>query len=293
MKRIIPVLICFLQLSIAQAQTDSSAIVKPRKFKHNFQAGFTLNQATFSENWKGGGTNSFAFGWFLNYLMKHHNEHWDFNSDLQMQLGFLQNNGETRRKNADRLFYDFKAGYVLNNHVNIFGSVNFLSQFINGYDYKIPNKDSLISNFFAPAYLTSSVGLEYKPVNYFWMRFGVGTLRQTFVLDKKISDAGLYGLTKPGDKIRNQFVLQYIASFDKDLVKNVNFKARYMVNYDYFKTGKPNAFVHIFNANLTLKATRYISTNFQLNLINDYDQDHGTQMSQILTLGMIYSLSRE
>ncbi|MDP3929078.1 MAG: DUF3078 domain-containing protein [Bacteroidota bacterium] len=284
---------------LGSAQTDSlNQEPKPRKFKHNFQAGITLNQSTFSDNWKGGGVSSFAFGWFLNYTVKHKTEHWDFNSDLQLQLGYQENKGDVRRKNADRLFYDLKAGYILSKKFNIFGSMNFLSQFTDGFDAKTksvlePTQDSLISRLFSPAYLTTSVGMEYKPLSYLWMRLGVGTLRQTIVLDPSISNAQLYGLEKPGDKIRNQFVLQYIVNFDKDLVQNVNFKTRYMVNYDYFKSGQPNAFVHILNANLTLKATKYISTNFQVNMIKDYDQDTDIQWSQILSLGMTYSLSRQ
>ncbi|OYU96177.1 MAG: hypothetical protein CFE21_07140 [Bacteroidetes bacterium B1(2017)] len=297
MKKNLLLFLVLVSVQTAFAQGDSAAVKpKERLFKHNFQAGFTLNQSSFSDNWKGGGVSSFAFGWFLNYNAKHHTDNWDFNSDLQMQLGYQDNKGEKRRKNADRLFYDLKAGYILNSHWNVFGSLNFLSQFKDGFDYKTKSSvdatmDSLISTFMAPAYITTSVGLEYKPLNYIWMRLGIGTLRQTVVLDKSISNAQLYGLEKPGDKIRNQFVLQYIFNFDKDLAKNVNFKTRYMVNYDYFKNGKPNAFVHILNANLTLKATKYISTNFQVNLINDYDQSHTMQWSQILSLGMIYSLS--
>jgi len=66
-----------------------------------------------------------------------------------------------------------------------------------------------------------------------------------------------------------------------------------MVNFDYIKSGDPSAFVHILNANLTLKATKYISTNFQINMIKDFDQDTDIQWSQILSLGMTYSLSRQ
>lgn len=299
-------LFSFLGLILSQAliaQSDSAAAVKVRKFKHNFQAGFTFNQASFSDNWKGGGVNSMAFGAFLNYLVKRKTDHWDFSSDLQMQLGFLENQGETRRKNADRLFYDLKAGYIISPKVNLFGSVNFLSQFMDGYDSKTksvsdPAKDSLVSSLFAPAYLTSSVGVEYKPLEYLWFRLGVGTLRQTFVLDERISNAGLYGLEKPGDKLRNQAVLQFIANFDKNLASNVNLKLRYMSNFDYLKYSEKGAtldeaMVHIFNANLTLKATKYVSTNFQVNLIKDPDQDKEAQFSQILTLGVIYNISRE
>lgn len=280
--------------------TEATPPVKiPRPFKHNFQVGFTLNQASFSDNWKGGGVNSIAFGGFLNYNVKYKNDNWDFASDLQSQIGFIENAGETRRKNADRIFYDLKAAYRITPKWNAFSSLNFLSQFADGFDYKIdPKKDSLVSALFAPAYLTSSVGIEYKPIDYFWLRFGVGTLRQTFVLDERISNAGLYGLKNPGDKLRNQAVLQFIANFDKNLAENINLKWRYMVNFDYLKatsaTGSMDAaLVHNFNLNLTLKATKYISTNFQVNVIKDPDQDKNTQFSQILSLGMLLNLSRE
>jgi hypothetical protein len=301
MKKVLLSALLLLFNQILFAQTDTAAIPpKKRLYEHNFQAGFTLNQSTFSDNWKGGGANSLAFGWFLNYTAKRKTQNWDFNHDLQMQLGYQRNrdadNKEIRRKNADRLFYDYKAGYIVNKYWNIYGSVNFLSQFRDGFDYKTPSKldaskDSLISKFLSPAYLTTSVGAEYKPLDYIWMRLGVGTLRQTIVMDKSLSNAQLYGLEKPGDNLRNQFVLQFIFNFDKEIVKNVNFKTRYMVNYDYFKSSEPNAFVHIFNANLTLKATKYISTNFQVNIINDFDQDVALQWSQILSLGMLVSLS--
>jgi hypothetical protein len=233
----------------------------------------------------------------LNHSGTHETPKWSFRSDLQLALGFFENQGEKARKNADRIFYDFKVGYRIGSKWNAFGSVNFLTQFLEGYDAKLktvsdPTVDSLVSNLFAPAYLTSSFGMEYKPVSYLQMRFGVGTLRQTFVLDENISNAQLYGLEKPGDKLRNQAVLQYIINFDKELVKNVDLKWRYMVNFDYMNASKPNAFVHIFNANLTLKTTRYISTNFSLNLIKDYDQDKNIQFSQVLALGILYQYNK-
>ncbi len=303
MKKLLLTTFLLILVSTTFAQVDSTLTPKPRKVKHNFQAGFNLNQSTFSDNWTSGGFNSYAFGGFTNYVAKYKGKKWDFTSDFQVQLGFQEIQNEGRRKNADRLFYDFKAGYIINNKWNFFASMNFLSQFIEGYDHKTksavePSQDSLISSLFAPAYLTSSLGFEYKPIDYLWMRFGVGTLRQTFVLDERISNAGLYGLKKPGDKLRNQAVLQFIANFDKNLAQNINLKLRYMSNLDYIKAtesgvGMDMAMVHIFNANLTLKATKYISTNLQINVIKDPDQDKNTQFSQILSLGVVYSLSRE
>lgn len=295
MKKHLLLLLLVPFLTRLSAQSDSLPIIK---WKHNFQTGINLNQSSFSDNWKGGGVNSYAAGWFLNHVGTRESDKWALRSDLQMALGFLENQGDKARKNSDRIFYDFKAGYKLNSKWNFFGSVNFLTQFIEGYDSKLKSKvnetkDSLISNLFAPAYLTSSFGMEYKPVPFLQMRFGVGTLRQTFVLDEKIANAQLYGLKNPGDKVRNQAVLQYVVNFDKELVKNINLKWRYMVNFDYFNASKPNAFVHIFNANLTLKATKYISTNVAFNLIKDYDQDKNIQFSQVLALGVMYQYNRQ
>ena len=33
-------------------------------WKQNFATGIDLNQASFSDNWKGGGSNTFATGWY-------------------------------------------------------------------------------------------------------------------------------------------------------------------------------------------------------------------------------------
>ncbi|MBC7381538.1 MAG: DUF3078 domain-containing protein [Bacteroidia bacterium] len=294
MKKIAASLHFLIITFVCCAQSDT--MPKP-KWTHALQTGINLNQASFSDNWKGGGVSSYAMGAFLNYLAKFQGTKWDNNSDLQLQLGYLQNKGEVQRKNADRIFYDYKAGYRLAAKWNVFASLNFMSQFKEGFDYKTKSvvdlkQDSLISNFLAPAYLTSSLGLEYKPVVYLWMRFGLGTLRQTIINDTRISNAKLYGLEKAGDKLRNQVVFQYIISFDKEIVKNVTLKWRYTVNFDYYKVGKPNAFVHILNANLTLKATKYISTNVSVNLIRDNDQDKALQLSQVLSLGVLYSFEK-
>lgn len=293
----------FLISLIILGQTDENNITsndEPKPFyklwDHKFQTGLNVNQAEFSDNWKGGGVSSFAYGLFLNHVANYIHKKTAITSDMQLQLGYLKNKGQATRKNADRLFYDFKFGHKIKPKWDVFLSVNLLSQFAPGFDYGrrsiVSGGDSLVSNFFAPAYITSSIGLEYKTFDYLWMRFGIGTLRQTLVLDPQISNAGLYGLEKPGDKIRNQAVLQYIVNLDKNLSKNINLKSRYTVNWDYSKAGNVNQFVQLFNANLTMKASRYISTNLQVNIINDYDMDKKTQWSQILSLGILYSLNR-
>lgn len=273
--------------------TLPNQIIPKVKWTHNVQTGLNITQSSFSDNWKGGGINSISYGGFLNVLSKYQGPKWSINSDLQLQLGFL-NNGKQTTKNADRIFYDLKAGRKIAKSWDLFVSTNFQTQFQEGYLYgkAKDGKDSLVSLFMAPAYLTSSIGVEYKPVTYFWARFGVGTLRQTFVLDDALSNSRAYGLEKAGDKIRNQAVVQAIFNYDKDIFTNMNLKFRSATNWDYIKFDKPGAIVQRFDLNLTMKVNKYINTNIQAVLLYDYDQDKDWQRSQVLSLGILYNWTR-
>jgi hypothetical protein len=267
-----------------------------QQWKKDFNTGINLNQSSFSDNWKGGGSNTFAIGWFLNHSAKVVNNNWRLNSDLNLQVGFLQNRTQSLRKNVDRIFYEFKAGYRISPKWDFYGSTNFQSQFFKGIEYSKKNKlgipiDSLVSNIFAPAYLTTSMGLEYHPQKSFYTRIGIGSLRQTFVFDERISRAGLYGLERPGDNIRNQFVFQYLMNIEKDIFQNINMKARYSALVDYFRLGQTDGIVHRLDANFTMKVNKYVSTNLQAVLFRDYDQDPNWQFSQILAMGVIYRLA--
>lgn len=301
----------------ASAQTDPAppppaplAPAPPKPWNLEMQTGLNLNQASYSENWKAGGVNSVAISAFMNGKA---NRKWDkaeWNNDLQLLYGTLQNKGQEVRKNADRIFFESKFAYRLHNHWNAFASVNFMSQFDAGFEYFF-NKDSLgkeigaeqsrrISGLMSPAYLTEALGIEYKPVTYFTAQFGVGALRQTFVLDQTLYDKyattdakynELYGV-KRGEEIRNQVVFQFVANFDKEIMKNIFLKARYMAVADYAKLNG-QGIVHRLDANLTAKVNKYINVNLSGVLLYDYDQDADVQYSQVLALGILYGISNQ
>jgi hypothetical protein len=296
MKSLFTFIFCILFASgqlFGMVKADSLA----QQWKKDFNTGINLNQSSFSDNWKGGGTNTFAIGWFLNHSAKVVNKNWRLNSDLNLQVGFLQNRNQSLRKNVDRIFYEFKAGYRISNKWDFYGSTNFQSQFFQGIEFNKKNKfgipvDSLVSNIFAPAYLTTSMGLEYHPQKSFYTRIGIGSLRQTFVFDERISRAGLYGLERPGDNIRNQFVFQYLVNVDNDVWENINVKARYSALIDYFRLTLSNSIVHRLDANITMKVNKYVSTNLQIVLFRDYDQDPNWQFSQVLSMGLVYRVEK-
>lgn len=260
-------------------------------WKRSAQVGINLNQGSFSSNWKGGGVNSVALGAFFNAKSDYMQRRFNWTSEVQLQYGIVKNEGQGSRKNVDRIFLDTKVGYRLSPVWLAFGNINFLSQFAPGYRYETltggGERSLLISNFFAPAFLTESMGLEYKPAPYFNLQFGLGTIRQTFVLDDSIEfgEPTRYGVP-PGKTVRNEFAFQLIANYDRNIAENLNLKARYLLFANYATL---NAIDHRLDVSLTAKVNRFVNVNLTGIFLYDKDQDDAIQYSQGLAIGFLYA----
>jgi len=298
MKRIVPLFLSMLSLSL-YAQDPVPVMKDTSYWKHAVKVGFNLTQASFSDNWKGGGVNSISYLAFLNATADYAKDKVTFNNLLDLQYGSINNKNSGYFKNADRIFFDSKVGYQFVKNWNLFASVNFLSQFYTGYTTKkVNDRDTniYVSDFMAPGYLTEAIGVEYKPVPWFYVRFGTGAAKQTFLSAKNIDlvETKNYGVD-PGKSFRNEFAFMLQSGIDKDLNRSVNFKAVYIAfaNYSLPQTAKDNGITwfdyidHRVNATLTAKVTKYLSTSLTGQLIYDYDQDINVQYSQALALGVL------
>jgi Protein of unknown function (DUF3078) len=293
MKRIILSVVFCIIVQGLWAQTDATP-TDTTYWKTTIQTGINFNQANFSPNWKAGGVNSLALGAFLNAKADYLKGNLTFNNDLQLQYGIVKNAGQDQRKTADRIFFDSKVGYVFNPKWNLFYSLNFVSQFDVGYAYEKDasgiEKARYVSRFLAPAFLTQSLGIEYKPFSYFTLRFSPATYRNTFVTDKDLykTEAGNYGVTV-GETIRHEIAAQFIANFDKDIAPNLNLKARWMIFTNY---QTPLATDTRLDLNLTAKINKWINVNLAGVIFYDQDMDTQIQYSQTLALGVLYTLAR-
>jgi len=260
-------------------------------FKHSIQAGLNLNQANFSSNWKAGGTNSVAIGAMLNDKIIYSKKKFEFTSDVQMIYGTIQNQGQEVRKTNDRMFSDQKFGFRLKPKWYAFGSLNFQSQFDAGFEYK---KDAagierglLISKFMNPAFFTQSVGIEFKPEKWLSARAGLGTLRQTFVMDTSLyrNIPSNYGV-EIGKKARMELAMLFIVDFDKEIMKNLFLKSRFSLFYNYETL---NTADYRWDVSLTAKVNKYVNVNLSGTVLYDKDMDTSVQYTQALGLGILFT----
>ncbi|GIV36760.1 MAG: hypothetical protein KatS3mg032_1139 [Cyclobacteriaceae bacterium] len=271
-------------------------IIKPDTTTHwrkKFILGLNFNQASFSSNWKGGGINSVGLNGLLNFKARYLKARLSWDNELDFLYGFVRNEGQGFRKTVDRLFLDTKFGYSLNDKWDLFSSINLLTQFAPGYRFNDDNTRNLISDFFAPAFLTSAWGVEYRPSEFFRMRISPFTPRLTFVYDNNgrfdaVSTTAPYGVNT-GENLRMEWLaFQLLADFNKDIFQNVNLKWRYMMFANY-ETLSAKTIDHRLDLTMAAKVGRFFNVNLGVIALYDADQTDGVQVNQLFNLGFLYS----
>ncbi len=129
-----------------------------------------LNQG-FLHNWPAGGelASLTVNGQFAGYINRVYHRHlWANNLDMTYGLFYAYSSDFRPRKVDDRLDFTSKYGVQMDNSNSFYFSalVNFKTQFTEGYDYSLPNWDSLpTSAFLSPAYITGAIGVEFRKGN--------------------------------------------------------------------------------------------------------------------------------
>jgi hypothetical protein len=267
---------------------------KVNYWKTKTSVGINVNQAAFSDNWKGGGVNSLAIGGLINYKAEYSKESYSYTSEVILQYGKVKNKSQLQKKTTDRIYWDNKAAIQLSKNWYFFGSMNFESQFDKGFSYPkdaLGNEtENLLSKFMSPGYLTESIGFEYKPNKFFSTRIGTGTARQTFVLDTGLyrTNPKNFGVT-PGKRFRNELAFQIVSAFEKEIFPNITLKTRYNMFIPYDNFGHID---YRLDVNIIAKVNRYMNVSVTGVGLYDRDTDLRIQGSQTLALGLIFTFPR-
>lgn len=219
-------------------------------------AGFSVSQTALYQ-WAPGGSNNFSFlltaGLFANY--KKDKIVWDNSFDAKWGMvanGLIRNKALAQRnlqKNIDIMSLKTMFGYQVTNSLYVAAKLAFESQITPSYDYSLTDTSNgrfrryTISKFAAPAVLTIGPGLTWKPKPYFTMFFSPVEGKMTFVtkdtpgrdtataIDGTFTDAYYnnidetrFGL-KRGDFFMGELGWELDLLFQKDIVKNVNWKS--------------------------------------------------------------------
>ncbi|MCS6916126.1 MAG: DUF3078 domain-containing protein [Chitinophagales bacterium] len=274
-------------LFILSQQLSAQTVGADTSWKKGGYGSLQFNQVAFS-HWAAGGENSLSLT-TLGYAYANYTKGKNYwHNSAFLNYGFIQSQYVRGiRKNTDLIDLNSKAGREFKGNFYYTALVNFRSQFAPGYIY--PNDSDVVSRFLAPAYLTASAGIEWKPYSYLTFYFSPATGRFIFVASQDIANIVINGasqwgnppavydtlgnLVKNGGKVRTEFGALFTASFNKEVVKNVTVNTRLQLFNNYTDADRLNrrnidVFYDLF---INMNVNKYITASFFTNIIYDHN----------------------
>jgi len=278
-------------------------------------AGLNLNQLSLT-NWAEGGESSLSATSLFNYVLKFKGRKTYWDNNLNLAYGLIKTEDEDVRKNEDLIDFTSKYGRYAFGKFYYAGLLNFHTQFAPGYNY--PNDTDVVSRFMAPGYLSVSLGLDWRPVDYFSLYFSPAAGKFTFVLDQDLANVGAFGvdsavrnsngqITEEGKTVKFEFGATLVATFRKEILKNVELASKLTLFDDYTSkdpSNRKNVDVD-WQTGFLMKVNDWITASILAHLIYDhnipvpiYEKINGvktqvgkgprTQFKEALAIGISY-----
>ena len=278
---------------IKNLQKESiKAIKKEEVQKEGWTKGgiFTVNLSQgASKNWAAGAEqSSFSINSIVQAFAFYKKNKLSWDNTLNAQYGIVSATSIGTRKNDDRIDVLSKLGYSLDKSkwsVTLLGNIR--TQFTEGFDYSTtPAKRN--SDFFAPAFLLISPGINYKPVN--GIDIFVSPVTSRWIIVNQVALRELYKIPINTNSI-NEIGAFASIQVKRDIAKNINYVSRLDL-FSNYKRDPQN--VDVFWTNVfNMKVNKYISVTYNFDLIYDHDVENvktggllGTQLKSLLGVGL-------
>ncbi|HET6243600.1 MAG: DUF3078 domain-containing protein [Bacteroidetes bacterium] len=299
LKNTVLVLILLLPFKLLAQENDqvpAADTIPIWRFSGIFNANFSQVHLS---NWVGGGENSQSAAGLLQLRSNYLKEKAQWDNSLEVGYGFLQSQTKGFLKTDDKIDFVSNYSYKAYKDFNYSALLSFNTQFTPGYSDA--EKKILISDFLAPAYLITSLGLNYKRGDLITIMLSPLTGKFTIVNQPDLSAAGAFGVT-PGEIVREEFGSYFKAMFRKEnIINNVSLQVKLDLFSNYLE--KPENIDVNWETMVILKVNKYINANISSHLIYDHDIEIGvdtngdglidssgprTQFKEVLSIGLTF-----
>ena len=243
--------------------------------------GLNINQLALS-NWAAGGENTFAGKAFASFTLLDHKKTFEQKLIGNFAFGIARFASKGIEKQDDKIDLTYSLSRNSMTQWNLSSIVTFNTQFANGYKY--PNDSTVISTFFAPAYLTLSIGCSYKTKDErFQIYMSPVAGKVTFVMNQELADKGAFGVKKgyydqdsiwiPGEHIAPAIGVNVIINYKQSIGKNITYTTLLNTFFNYIERHDDDRLPIDVNWENTVNfmITKYISTILFVHLKYDHN----------------------
>ena len=281
--------------------TSSAAADSVEQFQYELAGQFSGTQSAFKD-WQEGGLNSLSFTVGVNGTAEQASGRWTQRHDLRLGFGLLTSEAdeddEPIRKSEDQIRAESDLRYAGDGFFRQFEptiSARLRTQFAKGFDYTdnpFPEGHPFAgqeppvqtSEFFAPAFLTQTLGLTYAPKGWYTVRLSAAS-KQTIVQDERLGT--LYDID-PGEKIRVEGGAELAGTVDREIFDNVRYKSSANVFLSIGQIEEPPDL--IWENYIIMKVNSWLTTNLEVTALFDENTTDAIQIKEVLSLGVTVDL---
>ncbi|TGE22505.1 DUF3078 domain-containing protein [Hymenobacter aquaticus] len=267
--------------ALALAQTSENSAAAPDTVQGWRRGGVgTLNFSQVSlSNWAPGGQSSLSLLGIGNVFLHNRRGHNTFDTSLDVVYGSLKAGKARIRKSDDRLELNAKYGRQFTKVLYYAAQANVKTQLTPTTALEKP--DSLLSRFFAPAYILTSIGIDYKPNDQLSVFLSPITGKFTVVADQTLADAGAFGVEPAertadgqvvrgtGQRFRQELGAYLNVKYRRPIWENVTFQSKLDLFSNYLHS--PGNIDVNWETLVSFKVNRFISSSIATTLVYDDD----------------------
>lgn len=253
----------------------------------NLITSLSASQAAY-QNWQEGGLNTLAFTSSIDGLATKRLNRWIQIYDARFALGFIRQEDQDPdfRKATDVIRLRGNLLYRGNGFFRTFNptiAARLRTQFAKGFDYEEDDPE-LTSEFFAPAFITESIGLTYEPALWINTRLGLAG-KETIVLNDELRT--LYGLD-PDQQVRFETGIESVTNVDRTLATNVRLLSTLSVftAFEQFDELPDVTWENV----VVMKVNEWLSTQLEFVTLYDKDTIDALQIKEVLSVGISFVL---
>ena len=281
-----------LELAAQQsAPNDTVPAAPPKYWQTDGSFAINFSQVKLS-NWAGGGQSSISVNSLVNLSAQYFKGRSIWENRLDIAYGLMRQGDDENanfRKTDDLLNFISKYNYQIKDGFFVTALTDFRTQMDVGYEYSTENGENRrikISEFMAPGFLVSSLGVTYKKGKTYSITLSPFTSKFTFVLDDSLSQLGAFGVD-PGSLVRSELGAALRSSYEKEVYTNINFRTNLSLfaNYETFSRVDVN-----WEGILVMKVNNYITSTVSAQLVYDHDIIQKTQWRNAINVGLLFEL---
>ena len=271
----------------------------------DFSANLHGSLTAYSKSWQAAGDNTVTVLANLNFLHTYKQGRFTLTNTAAAKFGYnrmrmmLENKEQgVWFKNVDEIALATSPQWALVKNWSYGANVKFRTQFARGYEARGSN--NLVSNFMTPGYLDASLGFTYiLPSERFPLKVNLAPIAMSATYRIDLDTSKDYGVVAP---LRQKYEggLSVQLDFDKTWGKNSWLRYR-TTAYSFYgwitglssKTISDIAPTLRWENTFDIKATKYISAQFYLQLYYNKAEYHKLQLQSMLSVGLTYTFKNK